>query len=53
MTERERGQLADYYTSPQSFIKDISYSLVQRLWGLLMVWIINLSVQTFQLLILI
>ena len=45
------GHCAVYYTSPQSFIITFSYSLTEQLWGLLLHligWLIKLSVQTFQ-----
>ena len=32
--ERERGQWAVYYMSPQSFMIMFSYSLAKQLWGL-------------------
>ena len=51
LAERERGQWAVYYTSPQSFIITFSYSLAYQLWGLywiLICWFIKLSVQVFQ-----
>ena len=54
--ERERGQQAVYYTSPQRLIITFSYSLALQLWGLLMdfiSWFIKLCVQAFQPLILI
>ena len=48
---------AVYYTGPQSFIIMFSYSLAQQLYGLpylvLISWLIKLSVQTFQSLIVI
>ena len=35
------GQWAIYYTSPQSFIIPLSYSLAQQPWGLLLIgWFI-------------
>ena len=33
LLEKE-GKWAVYYTSPQSFILTISYSLAQKIWGL-------------------
>ena len=44
----ERGHCVVYYTSPQSFKRQTSYSLAQQLWGLLLNLIggfIKLSVQ--------
>ena len=46
-----RGHWSVYYTSPQSFIIKVSYSLAYQLWGLkriLIGWFIELSVQTLQ-----
>ena len=46
------GHYAAYYTSPQSFIITVSYSLAQQHWGLFLWifigWIIKLIVQTLQ-----
>ena len=45
------GHRAVYYTSPQSIKIMFSYSLVQQLWGLLLIligWFIKLSCQMFQ-----
>ena len=49
--EREGGQWAVYYTSPQSILTTFSYSLAKNfgyLYWILIGWIIKMSVPTFQ-----